>query len=101
MESDGRRVVFLFMNPILFIGSLGVAQAHGVTELMVFRVLQAFGGCGGFSVGAGVIADIYRLEERGRAFGIFFAVRRAVIRFPEFLLTPRFRHASSRQPSHL
>jgi MFS family permease len=41
---------------------------------MLFRVVQAFGGGGGMSVGAGVISDIYRLEERGSAMGFFFAV---------------------------
>ncbi|KAI0035569.1 MFS general substrate transporter [Vararia minispora EC-137] len=69
----GRRPIYLCMHPILVLGSLGVAQASSVPELMAFRVLQAFGGCGGFSIGAGVIGDIYRLEERGRAMGIFFA----------------------------
>lgn len=42
--------------------------------MMLFRVLQAFGGGGGMSVGAGVISDIYRLEQRGTAMGVFFAV---------------------------
>ncbi|KAJ2913768.1 hypothetical protein MD484_g6654, partial [Candolleomyces efflorescens] len=41
---------------------------------MVWRVLQAFGASPGLSVGAGVIGDIYRLEERGGAMGIFFAM---------------------------
>jgi hypothetical protein len=36
--------------------------------------MQAFGTSPGVSVGAGVIGDIYRLEERGTAIGIFFAV---------------------------
>lgn len=55
-------------------GSFGVALARNVPQLMLFRVLQAFGGGGGMSVGAGVISDIYRLEQRGGAMGVFFAV---------------------------
>lgn len=55
-------------------GSIGVALARTVPQLMLFRVLQAFGGGGGMSVGAGVISDIYRLEQRGAAMGVFFAV---------------------------
>lgn len=43
-------------------------------ELMVWRFLQTFGGSPGLSVGAGVVGDIYRLEERGTAMGVFFGV---------------------------
>jgi MFS family permease len=41
---------------------------------MFWRFVQAFGASPGMSVGAGVIGDIYRLEERGQAMGIFFGV---------------------------
>ncbi|KII89528.1 hypothetical protein PLICRDRAFT_109834 [Plicaturopsis crispa FD-325 SS-3] len=69
----GRRIVYLCGLPLLVIGSLGVALASSVTELMLWRVMQAFGAAGGMSVGSGVIGDIYKLEERGTAMGIFFA----------------------------
>ena len=36
--------------------------------------MQAIGASPGLSVGAGVIGDIYKLEERGQAMGTFFAV---------------------------
>jgi MFS family permease len=39
---------------------------------MIWRAIQALGGSAGMSVGAAVIGDIYRLEERGAAMGIFF-----------------------------
>ncbi len=57
---------------------------------MLFRIVQAFGGGGGMSVGAGVISDIYRLEQRGSAMGFFFAVSRrlAHARKPEELTRP-------------
>ena len=41
---------------------------------MFWRIVQAFGASSGMSVGAGVIGDIYRLEERGAAMGVFFGV---------------------------
>lgn len=63
------------MLPILIIGSIGTAAAHSVASLVGWRVVQAFGASGGFSVGVGVIADVYPLEQRGRATGIFFSVR--------------------------
>ncbi|KAI0310281.1 major facilitator superfamily domain-containing protein [Amylostereum chailletii] len=68
----GRRPVYLAALPILTVGSLGVSTARSIPELMVWRFIQAFGSGAGVSLGAGVIADIYRLEERGRAMGIFF-----------------------------
>ena len=56
------------------VGSLGVAAAGGIPQLLIWRVVQAFGASSGLSVGMGVIGDIYKLEERGTASGIFFAV---------------------------
>ncbi|KAI0668312.1 MFS general substrate transporter [Trametes maxima] len=71
----GRRPAYLWSLPCLCIGSVGVALAHGVPSLMFWRVVQAFGSSSGLSVGAGTISDMYRLEERGTAMGIFFGVR--------------------------
>lgn len=72
--SDGRRPVYIYTLPVLIFGSLGVATTSSVPGLLIWRFLQAFGASPGYVVGAGVIGDIYRLEERGRAMGIFFAV---------------------------
>jgi MFS family permease len=46
---------------------------------MVWRFVQALGASPGLAVGPGVIGDIYKLEERGQAMGIFFGVS---LRFP-------------------
>lgn len=42
---------------------------------MLFRVLQTFGSSSGHAVGAGVLGDIYKLEERGTAMGVYWSVR--------------------------
>lgn len=76
-STDGRRPVYLVSLPFLILGSIGVACANTVPSLMAFRLLQAAGSSAGISVGSGTIADIYRLEERGTAMGIFFAVSSA------------------------
>ncbi|KAF8889817.1 major facilitator superfamily domain-containing protein [Infundibulicybe gibba] len=65
--------VYLYCLPLSCIGSAGVAMADSVPRLMFWRFFQAFGAAPGFSVGAGVIGDIFRLEERGQAMGVFFA----------------------------
>ncbi|KAJ7714934.1 MFS general substrate transporter [Mycena olivaceomarginata] len=69
----GRRPMYLFGLPLLCLGSIGVATAKTIPQLMVFRFIQAFGTSGGLAVGGGVIGDIYKLTERGTAMGIFFA----------------------------
>ncbi|KAH8119918.1 MFS general substrate transporter [Phellopilus nigrolimitatus] len=69
----GRRPIYLVSLPFLCIGSLGVSFSHDVPTLIGFRIVQAFGSSAGLSVGSGAIADIYRLEERGTAMGVFFA----------------------------
>lgn len=45
-------------------------------ELLVWRFIQALGVAPGITIGAGVIGDIYKLEERGAAMGIYFGVCR-------------------------
>ncbi|EKM56177.1 uncharacterized protein PHACADRAFT_95579 [Phanerochaete carnosa HHB-10118-sp] len=68
----GRKPIYLTSIAIEAVGSLGVALSRNVPQLLVCRVLQAFGASSGLSVGIGVIGDIYKLEERGTASGIFF-----------------------------
>ena len=41
---------------------------------MVWRFVQALGVSPGLAVGSGVIGDIYKLEERGQALGVYFGV---------------------------
>ncbi|KAF8499332.1 major facilitator superfamily domain-containing protein [Hysterangium stoloniferum] len=68
----GRRPVYLVSLPLTFIGALICAGARNVSELVVGRGLQAFGAACILPVGATVISDIYQLEERGTAMGVFF-----------------------------
>lgn len=56
--------------------------SRDVPELLVGRCIQAFGVSGGYSLGGSVIADIYKLEERGTAMGIFYGVGTALIAPP-------------------
>ncbi|KAI0765013.1 MFS general substrate transporter [Fomes fomentarius] len=67
----GRRFVYLRSLPCLCIGSIGVTSSHSVPELLSWRVVQALGSSSAMSVGAAVVGDRYKLEERGTAMGIF------------------------------
>ncbi|KAJ3575473.1 hypothetical protein NP233_g1075 [Leucocoprinus birnbaumii] len=68
----GRRPSYLWFLPIMIIGSLGVARSQNVPALIFWRVIQGLGSSPGLSVGAGVIGDIYKIEERGVALGTYF-----------------------------
>jgi MFS family permease len=71
---DGRRPIYLYSLPVLCAGSIGLARSSSVWQLLACGAVQALGSSGGLSVGSGVIGDIYKLEERGRAMGVFFSV---------------------------
>ena len=60
--------------PVVVFASAGVATATSIPGLLFWRFMQAIGASPSLILGAGVIGDIYKLEERGRAMGIFFAV---------------------------
>jgi MFS family permease len=67
--------MYLCGIPISCIGSSGVAMSTSVRSLLFWRFVQTFGCSGSLSLGAGVIGDIYKLEERGTRTGIFIGVR--------------------------
>jgi hypothetical protein len=64
--TDGRRPVFLVSLPFLCIGSFGTALSPNIPQLMAWRFVQAFCASPGISMGAGVVGDIYKLEEKRR-----------------------------------
>ncbi|KAJ3559336.1 hypothetical protein NP233_g11287 [Leucocoprinus birnbaumii] len=53
-------------------GSMGVGFAKNAPQLMGARFFQSAGAAPAMALGAGVIADIYKTEQRGTALGIFF-----------------------------
>ncbi|XP_006457565.1 hypothetical protein AGABI2DRAFT_79926 [Agaricus bisporus var. bisporus H97] len=70
----GRRPCYIYHLPIMILGSLGTALSRTVPHLMAWRFVQAMGASPGISVGAGVIGDIYKLEERGTPYGSYFGI---------------------------
>ncbi|KAG2030076.1 major facilitator superfamily domain-containing protein [Suillus americanus] len=54
------------------IRSCGVAMSTSLRSLLFWRFVQVLRCSGGMPLGAGVIGDIYKLEERGTAAGAFF-----------------------------
>ncbi|KIK93003.1 hypothetical protein PAXRUDRAFT_146036 [Paxillus rubicundulus Ve08.2h10] len=70
----GRRPVILWGIPFFCAGSVGVARSTSIASLFFWRCIQAFGCAGRLPLGYGVVGDIYRLEERGGAMGMFSGV---------------------------
>lgn len=70
----GRRLVYLCSASVFVVGCLGCFFAVNIGMLIAFRFVQGSGASAVMSVGAGTIADIYRKEERGRAYGTYWVL---------------------------
>ena len=70
---DGRRPIYLYASLAFIIGSAGVAAAQSIPSRLFWRFVQSMGGSLGPVLGAAIIGDIYKLEERGGAMGVCFA----------------------------
>ncbi|KAG2177313.1 hypothetical protein INT43_007970 [Umbelopsis isabellina] len=67
-----RKILIEISLVIFIIASLGCALVSNVWGLVVLRCVQSIGASCTSSVGAGAIADLYPIHERGQAFGYFF-----------------------------
>ena len=56
------------------IGSVGCLLARDMTMLMLMRILQALGACGGMVIGRAIIRDRCEPHEAARAFSILMAI---------------------------
>ncbi|KAK4185309.1 fluconazole resistance protein 1 [Podospora australis] len=69
-EIYGRRPVLSVANWFFVAWQIGCALAPTIESLIVFRFFAGIGGAGCLTLGAGVIADLFRTDERGFAIGI-------------------------------
>ncbi|KAF2654447.1 MFS general substrate transporter [Lophiostoma macrostomum CBS 122681] len=71
-ETGGRRSVYI-ISFALFAGfAIVSAVATNIAMLIVFRTLSGGAAASVQAVGAGTIADIWEVKERGRAMGLFY-----------------------------
>ena len=78
MAVDGRRPIYLYTSLLVVIGLAGVAAAQNIPSLLYWSFVQSMGASLGPVLGAAVIGDIFRLEERGGAMGVCFAASRLI-----------------------
>lgn len=68
-----RRVIYIGSMLIFTASSLAAVWVRNIWVLLVMRILQSIGISAPWSIGAGTIADMYEVHERGNALGIIFA----------------------------
>ncbi|KAI8584583.1 hypothetical protein K450DRAFT_217006 [Umbelopsis ramanniana AG] len=68
-----RRVIYIGSMLIFTAASIGAVWVRNIWVLLVMRILQSIGISAPWSIGAGTIADLYEVHERGTALGIIFA----------------------------
>lgn len=66
-EIYGRRVVLSGANWFFVVWQIGCALAPNLPAIIIFRFLAGCGGSGCLTLGAGVIADLFPVHQRGAA----------------------------------
>ncbi|KAF2175460.1 synaptic vesicle transporter [Zopfia rhizophila CBS 207.26] len=72
-EVYGRRPILLIGSTIFVIWNTGCGAARKLDQMLAFRLLSGFGACAADAIAGGILGDLWRAEERGRAFAIFMA----------------------------
>lgn len=71
-ETGGRRNVYILSFTLFVIFNILAAVSTSIGMFIVFRLLSGGTSAAVQAVGAGTIADIWEVHERGRAMGIFY-----------------------------
>ncbi|KAI1939915.1 hypothetical protein LOZ58_005691 [Ophidiomyces ophidiicola] len=71
-ERLGRRTIYIVSFALFILWSILSAIASSISMLIVMRMLGGGASASVQAVGAGTIADIWEVKERGRAMGIFY-----------------------------
>lgn len=71
-ETLGRRTIYLSSFTLFLIFNILSAVSTNIAMFIVFRLLSGGAAASVQAVGAGTIADVWEVKERGRAMGIFY-----------------------------
>ncbi|CAD6572603.1 MAG: hypothetical protein ASARMPREDX12_005323 [Alectoria sarmentosa] len=71
-ETLGRRTIYLTSFTLFLLFNILAAVSKNIAMLIVMRVLGGGAAASVQAVGAGTIADVWEVRERGRAMGIFY-----------------------------
>ncbi|KLO06430.1 MFS polyamine transporter [Schizopora paradoxa] len=70
-ELYGRAVVLQSSNLFYLVWNIACGFAQNTPELLIFRFLAGLGGSAPLSIGGGVLGDVWRTHERGRAIALY------------------------------
>jgi multidrug resistance protein len=71
-EEFGRRSIYLISFSLFVIFSILSAISKNITMLIIFRMCAGGASASAHSTGAGSIADLFEVHERGKAMSIFY-----------------------------
>lgn len=71
-ETLGRRTIYLVSFTLFLLWNILAAVSDNIAMLVVMRILGGGAAASVQAVGAGTIADVWEVRERGKAMGIFY-----------------------------
>lgn len=70
-EVYGRRPLLMISNIIFIVFNIGCSEAQTFSQMAAFRFLSGIGGAGPLNVGGGILGDLWKAEERGKASALY------------------------------
>src|SRR3954465_3486705 len=74
LERFGRKPPLYAGLCLFFLASVGCAFSHSVNELIVFRLLQATGGCVGMVAARAMVRDLFDTKDNAKVFSMLMLV---------------------------
>ena len=74
LERFGRKKPLYAGLSIYLLASIGCAMAISVNSLIIFRLLQALGGCAGMVAARTIVRDLFEVKENARIFSMLMLV---------------------------
>lgn len=72
-EVYGRKPVLIVGSIIFVVWNTGCGAARTLGQMLAFRLLSGFGASVADALAGGLMSDLWRAEERGKAFAVFMA----------------------------
>ena len=74
LERYGRKIPLYFGLSAYLLASIGCAMATSVNSLILFRLLQALGGCAGVVSARAIVRDLFEVKENAKIFSTLMLV---------------------------
>lgn len=74
LDKYGRKKPLYFGLSLYILASLGCALSTSITMLIIFRFLQALGGCAGMVASRAMVRDMFEVKDNARIFSLLMLV---------------------------